>query len=164
METKSKGVRFWQTAALSLAASLLAAQWIVSTRTNPSFTGTQTIEAMVGIPADVRSTLNRSCADCHSDETRWPWYSRIAPVSWYVAGHVNKGRRYINLSTWVRPGHEPQDSIDRLKAMCREVQNSRMPLLSYRLIHWDSWLSARDVSRICEWSETEQKRLGASAH
>ncbi len=84
-------------------------------------------------------------------------------MSWYVIGHGNKGRRYINLSTWVRPGREPQDSIDRLKAMCREVQEGKMPLLSYKLIHWHSWLSAEDASRICEWSRAEQKRLSKPA-
>jgi hypothetical protein len=93
------------------------------------------------------------------DETHWPWYSYVAPTSWFVVGHVNHGRRFINLSTWVRPGKEPVDSIDRLKAMCREVGKGDMPLTSYKLIHWNSWLSADDVHRICEWSEAEQRRL-----
>jgi hypothetical protein len=104
-------------------------------------------------------TLQRACADCHSNETKWPWYSYVAPTSWFVVGHVNNGRRYINFSNWVRPGKEPLDSIDRLKAMCRDVRKGDMPLTSYKLIHWNSWLSADDVDKICEWSEAEQKRL-----
>jgi hypothetical protein len=59
----------------------------------------------------------------------------------------------------VHPGKEPKDSIDRLKAMCDEVQSGGMPLTSYTLVHWNSKLSADDVKRICEWSEAEQKRL-----
>jgi hypothetical protein len=66
---------------------------------------------------------------------------------------VNKGRRFINLSTWVRLGKEPVDSIDRLKAMCREARNGDMPLRSCNLIHWHARLSGGDVQRLCEWSK-----------
>ena len=148
--------------AVALAAGIVTAQFIRPARTNPPFTSAQTIEAMIEVPPDVDATLRRACADCHSNQTRWPWYSHVAPVSWFVIDHVNEGRRHINLSTWVRPGHEPEDSIDRLKAMCREVQNGEMPLTSYKLIHWHAGLSAEDASRICAWLGAEQKRLSAS--
>lgn len=117
------------------------------------------MEAMIATPPDVQAILRGGCADCHSDETHWPWYSYVAPTSWFVVGHVNKGRRSINLSTWVRPGKEPVDSEDRLKAMCREVRDGEMPLTSYKLIHWHARLSADDVQRICAWAEEEQRRL-----
>jgi hypothetical protein len=147
---------------LILLVGLAVAQFFRMARTNPSFTATQTIDNIVNVPVDVHATLMRACGDCHSNETEWPWYSHVAPTSWFVVGHVNDGRRRINFSTWVRPGHEPQDSIDRLKAMCREVQSGRMPLTSYTLIHWSSKLSADDVKQICDWSTAEQKRLGGN--
>lgn len=149
--------------AIILAIALVAAQFYQMPRTNPSFAPAQTIENIVNVPPDVHATLTRACADCHSDETRWPWYSHVAPTSWFVIDHVNQGRRRINFSTWVRAGKEPQDSIDRLKAMCREVQNGGMPLTSYKLMHWSSWLSAEDVKQICDWSSEEQQRLSAVA-
>jgi hypothetical protein len=144
-----------------LVIGLAVAQFFPMARTNPPFTAAQTIENVVNVPPDVHATLMRACGDCHSNLTEWPWYSHVAPMSWLVVGHVDDGRRHINLSTWVRPGKEPKDSIDRLKAMCDEVQSGGMPLTSYTLIHWNSKLSADDVKRICEWSEAEQKRLGA---
>jgi hypothetical protein len=146
-----------------LATALVAAQFVRPARTNPQFASTQTIENIVNVPPDVHATLTRACADCHSDETRWPWYSHVAPVSWFVINHVDQGRRRINFSTWVRPGKEPQDSLDRLKAMCREVQDGGMPLSSYLLIHWNAKLSAEDVKQICDWSTEEQQRLGGGA-
>jgi hypothetical protein len=145
-----------------LAIAFVAAQFIRPARTNPTFASTQTIENIVNVPPDVRTTLMRACGDCHSDQTEWPWYSHVAPTSWFVIDHVDSGRKHINLSEWVHPGHEPADSIDRLKAMCREVQSGGMPLTSYLLIHWSSKLSADDVKRICEWSTEEQERLGAA--
>ena len=147
-----------------VAVGLIAAQFIRSQRTNPPFAPAQTIENIVNVPADVKVTLTRACADCHSNQTEWPWYAQIAPTSWFVVGHVNDGRRHINFSTWVRPGKEPKDSIDRLKAICEEVQSGGMPLTSYELLHWHSWLSSADVKRICEWSEGEQKRLSGTGN
>ena len=146
-----------------LVVGLVVAQFFPMARTNPPFTAAQTIDNIVNVPPDVHATLMRACGDCHSNETRWPWYSHVAPVSWFVIGHVDEGRRHINLSTWVRPGKEPKDSIDRLKAMCDEVQSGGMPLTSYEILHWHSWLSADDVKRICEWSGAEQKRLSGTA-
>ena len=142
-----------------LAIGFVVAQFFPMARTNPAFTSAQTIENVVNVPPDVHATLMRACGDCHSNLSQWPWYSHVAPTSWLVVGHVNDGRTHINLSTWVHPGKEPKDSIDRLKAMCDEVQSGGMPLTSYTLVHWNSKLSADDVKRICEWSEAEQKRL-----
>jgi len=147
-----------------VVVGFVAAQFVRSERTNPPFSPTQTIENVVNVPLDVHVTLTRACGDCHSNQTEWPWYAHVAPTSWFVVGHVNDGRRHINFSTWVRPGKEPKDSIDRLKAICDEVRSGGMPLTSYELLHWHSWLSADDVKRICEWSESEQKRLSAAGN
>jgi hypothetical protein len=155
--------KFLKWLVIILVIAFVAAQFLPMARTNPPFTAAQTIDNIVKVPPDVHATLMRACGDCHSNETQWPWYSHVAPTSWFVVGHVNDGRKHINLSTWMRPGHEPQDSIDRLKAMCRQVQSGGMPLTSYTIIHWNAKLSADDVKRICEWSDAEQKRLGGSA-
>jgi hypothetical protein len=151
--------KFLKRLLLILAIAFIAAQFYQMPRTNPQFAPSQTIDNIVNVPPDIHATLTRACADCHSDETAWPWYTHIAPTSWFVTNHVNQGRRRINFSTWVRPGKEPQDSIDRLKAMCREVQDGNMPLSSYTLIHWKSKLSAADVNSLCQWSQAEQQRL-----
>ena len=143
-----------------LAIAFVVTQFVRPARTNPAFASAQTMENIVRTPPDVHATLMRACGDCHSDQTEWPWYSHVAPVSWFVIDHVVQGRRRINFSTWVRPGKEPVDSLDRLKAMCREVRKGAMPLTSYTLIHWSARLSASDVKQICEWSKEEQQRLG----
>jgi hypothetical protein len=153
-----KGMK-WKWVAVLLAVGFVAMQCRYPAHTNPAFSPGQTMETMIATPPDVHAILRRACADCHSDETNWPWYSYVAPTSWFVVGHVNHGRRFINMSTWVRPGKEPVDSIDRLKAMCREVEKGEMPLTSYKLVHWHAWLSEDDVQRVCAWSEAEQRRL-----
>ncbi len=128
-------------------------------RTNPPVDPTRALESIVHVPPDVASTLQRACKDCHSNETHWPWYTEFAPGSWFVADHVNGGRRHMNFDEWVRPGKEPQDSMDRLRKVCTEVQGGDMPLSSYSWIHWGAKLSADDVRRLCEWTEQERSRL-----
>src|SRR6478672_7737844 len=77
-----------------LFVAFLAAQIVPVTRVNPP------VEGDLTAPADVKAVLRRACYDCHSNETVWPWYSHVAPVSWLVADDVNKGRRHWNFSTW----------------------------------------------------------------
>jgi hypothetical protein len=156
--------KFFKRLVIALAIGFVVAQFFRVARTNPPFTSAQTMENIVNVPPDVHATLMRAFGDCHSNETEWPWYSYVAPTSWFVVGHVNQGRDHVNFSTWVHPGKEPKDSIIRLRMMCGEVKSGGMPLTSYELMHWHSWLSAEDRKRICEWSEAEQKRLGGTGN
>jgi mono/diheme cytochrome c family protein len=82
-----------------------------------------------------RSTFARACGDCHSNQTRWPWYSQVAPVSWMVQNHVEEGREHLNVSTW------SADADDR-GGIAREVIRGEMPLWSYRMVHREARLDA----------------------
>jgi hypothetical protein len=96
----------------------------------------------------VRAILDRSCQDCHSDRTHWPWYSHVAPVSWIVSRHVSEGREMLDLSTWT--DQSPSESERVL--MCDAVSAGTMPLASYTIIHRKAKLSMRDVKLICDWA------------
>ena len=116
-----------------------------------------TIEAAVNVPlgrgADPQA---RACKDCHSNETRWPWYANVAPVSWFVINHVNEGRRHLNFSEWQQPSAPvpPQFARRQRPSACSEVQSGDMPLFSYRLIHTDSRLSPEDIQTFCQWANS----------
>ncbi len=150
---------------VAIAAIIILApiQFIRPLRTNPISDPRAAMQAELHVPPDVSATLQRACGDCHSNQTNWPWYSEVAPTSWFVTDHVNQGRRHINFSSWVRPGKEPKDSEDRLKAMCNEVKSGGMPLTSYLLIHWNAKLSPEDIKLICAWTGEEIQRLGAGS-
>jgi len=112
-------------------------------------------------PPRVLQILDRSCADCHSDQTRWPWYGSVPPVSWVVAKHVRDGRRFLNFSRF--DGRALRDRQDLLHALAREVKARRMPLPSYTLIHRDARLSGTDIGDLIRWAEQERGRLAAIA-
>ena len=138
---------------------LVIAQFFGPAKTNPASDATQSIESRLQVTPQVASILGRSCNDCHSNKTRWPWYSNVAPVSWFVIGHVNEGRENVNLSEWAK--YTPRDVDALLRQMCREVRAGVMPLSSYTPLHPGSKLSAEDVKTLCEWTDAERARLAA---
>jgi hypothetical protein len=109
------------------------------------------------VPAPVLSILRRACLDCHSEETRWPWYSVLPVASWLIEHDVEEGRRQINLSRWER--YNVFDRADKLDTMCELATNSTMPLRPYRLLHPEARLSEADVTALCAWTGAEAARL-----
>jgi len=128
-------------------------------RTNPQIVPAHTLAAKVPIPDHIQAVLTRSCGDCHSNATRWPWYSRVAPVSWAVVGDVNQGRDHMNLSDW---NHTPEEGADLLDGICRQIKRRRMPLTGYTWMHWDAKLSDEEIKQVCTWANDSAEQLVAS--
>lgn len=147
-------MRRLQTAAAILAAIFAAIQAIPASHTNPETDSAKSFAATASPPAEVKALLIRCCADCHSHETRWPWYSKVAPVSWFVAGHVDEGRSRLNLSTWAEA-----DAIRRrvyLEGMAKAVDDGHMPPASYQWLHREAVLGDAEKKLLAAW-------LGAAA-
>lgn len=140
-----------------LAVAFLAIQFVRPERTNPPVDPSRTMHSQLQPTPEVASILERSCADCHSNQTRWPWYSNIAPVSWLVVDDVKEGREHMNLSEWA--AYERKEATDILEDICKETSKGGMPLKSYVLIHSQCKLSPADVKTLCEWSEGARQRL-----
>lgn len=147
---------FWRGALLGFFALLAGIQLIRPARSNPPVDQSHTLEAVVLVPPRVESILQRACNDCHSDLTRWPWYSNVAPVSWFVIDHVDEGRRHVNFSAWLRrdTNNPGEYTRERFQAMCKQVQTYDMPLTSYLLLHRAAKLSEGDIETICQWTKT----------
>jgi hypothetical protein len=143
--------------AIGLAIIFAALQFVRPARTNPPVDEARTILAHTRITPEVARILDRSCNDCHSNQTRWPWYSNVAPVSWFVVNHVNVGRREMNLSDWAQYSADDQQGF--LKKICREVKSGQMPLSSYLRLHGEAQLSDEDVRTLCDWASAESQRL-----
>ncbi len=126
---------------------LAGSQFVQPDRDNPPINPAATIEAVAMPGSDFTAVIHRACYNCHSNTTVWPWYSRIAPVSWLVADDVKEGRAHLNFSEWGLLG--PDVAKTRLQDICDEVQAGDMPLWQYRLIHPEAKLSAQDVKVLC---------------
>jgi hypothetical protein len=116
----------------------------------PVETGNPPVTADIPAPPEVKAILRRACYDCHSNETRWPWYSRVAPVSWLVAWDVREGRAELNFSTWNEYG--TRDRVGKLKESWEEVDEGEMPPWFYLPVHRDARLSPADRTMLRAWA------------
>ena len=147
--------------AISLGIAFVVMQFIRPAKTNPSVDETSTMSARLQVTPEVEAILNRSCIDCHSHKTVWPWYSQIAPVSWFLVHDVNEGRKHWNVSNWPS---DPKRSAHRLEELCQQVEKGEMPLATYVIMHPTAKLSDADKKTLCDWANAERQRLGAGGN
>ena len=140
-----------------VAGLLLLAQVVRPAKTNPPIDQSLALEAHLNVDPPVAAILNRSCVDCHSDKTRWPWYSNVAPVSWFVIDHVNEGRSHLNFSEWGKLSWGQQRQM--LNSICKITSTGAMPLSSYTPMHAGSKLSAADVKTLCDWAARQSTQM-----
>lgn len=131
---------------------LILIQVIRPARTNPAVVPSRALEAHVPVPPEVLTVMKRSCYDCHSNSTVWPWYSNIAPVSWYVIRDVNIGRSHINLQDWEAQENE-KEAKEHLGLMCKMVREGKMPPADYRTVHKGTEVTPEEVATVCAWSD-----------
>lgn len=108
------------------------------------------ISTVMEIPVEVNKIIQTSCLDCHSNSTKYPWYSKIAPASWFLAQHIKEGKEHLNFSEWTTYNKDQKEHI--IKDL-KEVLNEReMPLKSYLLIHKDAKLTENQYQILYDWA------------
>lgn len=138
-----------------LIGAFLAIQLVPVDRTNPP------VETEVPASPEARAVLQRACYDCHSNEVVWPWYARIAPISWLVARDVRLGRDEVNYSTWNR-----LDADERRRALeesWEEAADGDMPPWFYLPLHPEAKLSEEDLRILDRWSRPAPKSAAERA-
>jgi hypothetical protein len=123
---------------------VMAAQFVPVETANPP------VEGDIPTPPEVKAVLRRACYDCHSNETAWPWYSRLAPLSWRLARDVREGRAALNFSTWNRYG--TQEQVEKLRMSWVYETEGQMPPWFYLPAHRDAQLSAKDRALLRQWA------------
>ena len=144
-----------------LVVLFLGIQLMRPARSNPPVDESQTIEARTQMTPQVKAIFERSCNDCHSNKTVWPWYTNVAPISWWIVGHINEARQLMNLSEWGKLDRDRQDR--KLRQICDEVTDGGMPLPSYLPMHPKAKLSEQDKKTLCDWTAAERERLSGAA-
>jgi hypothetical protein len=110
-------------------------------------------------PREVQAILDRSCMDCHSHATRWPWYAYVAPASWLVVYDVHEAREHKNFSRWT--DYPPDRQREKTEEIWEEVEEGEMPLPPYLWLHPDAKLSDADRETLRTWSQARARELAA---
>jgi hypothetical protein len=114
------------------------------------------------VPEPVATVLRDACYDCHSGDTRWPWYARVAPISWLIVNDVRHGRSNLDFSRWSLDRDREPTLFQRLTWICRDVRRDIMPPRLYTLMHQDARLDDAEKELLCAWTETTIDALGRS--
>lgn len=138
---------------LILVVAFLLLQAIRPERFNPP------VQSDLTADPEVKSLLRRTCYNCHSNETVWPWYSSVAPASWLIASDVNEGRRNLNFSEWASYSDPIQSH--KLADIAEEIREGEMPPWYYTLAHSDAKLSPSERDRIQAWAGASAKPQAA---
>jgi hypothetical protein len=146
-------------AVLVILVLFVAAQAYRPDRTNPAVDEAKTLRANAHLTPEAANILERSCKDCHSSETTWPWYSNVFPVSWFLKSHVDEGRRELNISEW--GSYAPRKRERKLHEICEQVESGEMPIRSYLPLHPSAKLSDEDRRVLCDWAHGEEERLAS---
>lgn len=141
----------------SLLVVFLLIQLHRPVRSNPPIDPSETISMGLDIPEEVDAILRRSCYNCHSNETKWPWYSSIAPASWLVASDVKNARQYMNFSTWNT--YRKAKRLSLLESICNVTSGKLMPLPQYLLLHPEAKLTHDEIEILCQWSDSQISAL-----
>jgi Haem-binding domain len=102
------------------------------------------------VPTNVMATLQTSCYDCHSNNTKYPWYSNIQPVAWWLADHIEEGKKEINFNEFA--SYSPRRQYKKFKEINDQLEEDEMPLKSYTIIHGDAKLSKEQKVEIYKWT------------
>jgi hypothetical protein len=141
---------------LGLLVLLVLIQFIRIDTTNPPVEPAKDFITLKNPPLPVAHTLKASCYDCHSNETTYPWYTNVAPVSWFIKDHIDEGRRKLNFSEYGDlPAKRAKHKLDESYEM---VAEGEMPMTSYTLLHRDAALSDAQKQELLAWL----KSIGAN--
>jgi hypothetical protein len=137
------------TPAIALAMIFAAAQMVRVDRSSPPADGD------LAAPTDVKQIIRAACYDCHSNSTRWPWYSRVAPLSWIVVRHVESARRRLNFSDWSDYASDPGTKAHKLEQIRSSIADGTMAPWYYRMLHPEARLTAHERDAIAAWITRE---------
>jgi len=141
---------------LGLIVALVLIQFIRIDQTNPPVDKSKDFITLTQPSEEVKGILVTSCYDCHSNETQYPWYTNVAPLSWWLKHHINEGREHLNFSEWATYAEKRQQH--KLDECMEEVHEGEMPLSSYTIMHKDAALSPAQKEVLNAWIATLIKK------
>ena len=135
--------------AVIVVAVVLAIQFIPVERNVSTVPAGQSFERTEKVPANVAAILKVSCYDCHSNNTRYPWYSELQPGAWFMARHIKKGKEELNFDEF--NNYSKRRKKAKIKSIISQIEKDEMPLKSYRMMHGNARLSADEKKELLDF-------------
>lgn len=149
-------MRWVRIAAIGAGVVLLGMQAFQPERNSATGPFTESFERVIAPPDTVVRLLQRSCYDCHSNNTHYPWYTRVQPVGWYLANHVKEGKAELNFHAFGT--YSARRQVSKLRAIRESIEEGTMPLSSYTILHNEAKLSDSEKAVLIQWLTKEIDR------
>jgi hypothetical protein len=133
----------------AVLALVTGIQFIRPARNNSEQVAAAGFVRSFGVPDSVNRILQSSCYDCHSNRTKYPWYSQIQPFGWVLSRHIRRGKSELNFSEFA--GYSLRRQVSKFKAIASQVEDNEMPLKSYKLLHKQAKLSDGEKNLLVTW-------------
>ncbi len=146
MKQKIKKYLLW-----ALLAFLIIAQFFPIDKTNPEIDPAKDFITLNNPPPNLATLIKDACYDCHSNHTEYPWYTSVAPVSWWIKGHINGAKKHLNFSEWT--AYDAKKADHKLEECFEMVSDGKMPLKSYTWLHSEAKMTAVQSKELADWFE-----------
>ena len=140
-----------------VVAVLVVAQFIPMDRSVPEIDNSQDFLVAENVPTEMATLIKGACYDCHSYNTRYPWYAKVAPLSFWIQKHINHGREELNFSVWAT--YEADRAAHKLEECFEEVEEQHMPLSSYTWLHPEGQLSDAQRGALVQWFQQQYRSM-----
>ncbi|MEO7210292.1 MAG: heme-binding domain-containing protein [Chitinophagaceae bacterium] len=152
-----KSKKIIQTILIILLIAFIVIQFFRPEKNISTTISASDITKVYPVPENVQQILTRSCYDCHSNNTHYPWYAEVQPSAWYLANHIKDGKDEINFNEFGTYRIARQNK--KMKECIKQIKDGDMPIEAYTLIHRDAKLSDADKQTVISWCESIQKTL-----
>jgi hypothetical protein len=142
---------------LALLIILLAIQLIQPDRNRNGQVAREDVANVLDLPQNIQGILKKSCYDCHSEHTEYPWYTYIQPVGWWMETHIREGKDELNFNAF--GAYSRRRQLSKLKSIAESVEDGTMPLPSYTFVHKNARLSKKDKTLILNWAKNTRDSL-----
>lgn len=143
---------------IGLLAILILSQFIPIDKTNPPIVDKNDFISMTNPPQNIAAMLKGTCYDCHSHETKYPWYSNVSPIKFMLKSHIKGGRQHLNFSEW--SAYELKKKTHKLEECVEEIEEGIMPMKSYTWMHGEAKLNATQKKELVDWFKNLSTKLG----
>uniref|UniRef100_UPI00404BA1E8 heme-binding domain-containing protein n=1 Tax=Gelidibacter sp. TaxID=2018083 RepID=UPI00404BA1E8 len=135
--------------ALVLLVAFVGIQFIPTERNQSDSVPSTDFMLVNNVPENIQKKLQVSCYDCHSNNTQYPWYNKVQPVAWFLEDHIKEGKAELNFNEWDSLSNRRKAS--KLKSIISQIEDDKMPLSSYTLIHRDATFSDTEKQELIQW-------------
>ena len=140
-----------------LLVGLLVAQLVRPARNLSVTPGPNDISVKHPVPLAVQGLLQRACYDCHSNNTKYPWYAEVQPVRWWLDSHIKDGKRHLNFSEF--GSYTAKRANHKMKQTAEQVESGEMPLPSYTWMHPEARLTPQEIKLLADWARATEKLI-----